>query len=508
MSWSLTSTRCASMSNRPSSRCQPSYVTRREWRRWRDGGGSGQGHRRQSRGLAGSAGKRAAAATMRRKRLILRDRRARAATRRDRREIRSDALHPRARPGHDQLARDRVRPRRARSAASAQQEFRQIFPQPGWVEHDADRDLGDAVRRDARGAAPRPASPRATSRPSASPTSARRRVVWERATGTAARATRSSGRTGAPRRSATQLRAAGHAPLIARQDRPRASTRTSPAPSSSGCSTTSPARASARERGELAFGTIDSLARLAADATARRTSPTRRTRAARCSSTSTRGDWDDELLALLDVPRAVLPQRRRRRRASAPRRCSTACACRSPASPATSRRRCSARRASRRAGEEHLRHRLLPAAQHRHAAPSRRSNNLLTTVAWQRGGAIDYALEGSVFIGGAVVQWLRDGLQIIRTASDDRSARRERARQRRRLPRAGVRRARRAALGSVCARRDLRPDARHDAAHIARAALEVDRVPERRCARRDAEGRRHHAHASCASTAARRRTTC
>jgi len=45
-------------------------------------------------------------------------------------------------------------------------------------------------------------------------------------------------------------------------------------------------------------------------------------------------------------------------------------------------------------------------------------NNLLTTVAWRRGDALDYALEGSVFIGGAVVQWLRDGLQLIRTAED------------------------------------------------------------------------------------------
>jgi glycerol kinase len=45
-------------------------------------------------------------------------------------------------------------------------------------------------------------------------------------------------------------------------------------------------------------------------------------------------------------------------------------------------------------------------------------NNLVTTVAWQRDGRIDYALEGSVFIGGAVVQWLRDGLKIIRTAPD------------------------------------------------------------------------------------------
>jgi glycerol kinase len=45
-------------------------------------------------------------------------------------------------------------------------------------------------------------------------------------------------------------------------------------------------------------------------------------------------------------------------------------------------------------------------------------NNLLTTVAWLRNGVTDYALEGSVFIGGAVVQWLRDGLKIIRHASD------------------------------------------------------------------------------------------
>jgi len=39
-------------------------------------------------------------------------------------------------------------------------------------------------------------------------------------------------------------------------------------------------------------------------------------------------------------------------------------------------------------------------------------------VAWQRDGKLDYALEGSVFIGGAVVQWLRDGLKIIRKASE------------------------------------------------------------------------------------------
>jgi glycerol kinase len=46
------------------------------------------------------------------------------------------------------------------------------------------------------------------------------------------------------------------------------------------------------------------------------------------------------------------------------------------------------------------------------------SNNLLTTIAWQVNGKTQYALEGSVFIAGAVVQWLRDGLGIIKNSSD------------------------------------------------------------------------------------------
>jgi glycerol kinase len=46
------------------------------------------------------------------------------------------------------------------------------------------------------------------------------------------------------------------------------------------------------------------------------------------------------------------------------------------------------------------------------------TNNLLTTVAWKVNGVTHYALEGSVFIAGAVVQWLRDGLKIIRTSGE------------------------------------------------------------------------------------------
>ena len=45
-------------------------------------------------------------------------------------------------------------------------------------------------------------------------------------------------------------------------------------------------------------------------------------------------------------------------------------------------------------------------------------NNLLTTVAWKIGDCVNYALEGSIFVGGSVVQWLRDGLGVIRSSSE------------------------------------------------------------------------------------------
>lgn len=50
--------------------------------------------------------------------------------------------------------------------------------------------------------------------------------------------------------------------------------------------------------------------------------------------------------------------------------------------------------------------------------PVSSNNNLLTTIAWKVNGEVNYALEGSVFIGGAVVQWLRDGLKLIQTSKD------------------------------------------------------------------------------------------
>jgi len=50
--------------------------------------------------------------------------------------------------------------------------------------------------------------------------------------------------------------------------------------------------------------------------------------------------------------------------------------------------------------------------------PIMSKNNLLTTIAWKIGGKVNYALEGSIFVGGSVVQWLRDGLGIIRSSGE------------------------------------------------------------------------------------------
>src|ERR1700709_2656899 len=50
--------------------------------------------------------------------------------------------------------------------------------------------------------------------------------------------------------------------------------------------------------------------------------------------------------------------------------------------------------------------------------PTKANNKLLTTIAWKIGNTVEYALEGSMLMAGAIVQWLRDELQIIRTSAE------------------------------------------------------------------------------------------
>ena len=88
------------------------------------------------------------------------------------------------------------------------------------------------------------------------------------------------------------------------------------------------------------------------------------------------------------------------------------------------------------AGQEHLRHRLVRAAERGLRRRPSRPPGLLATVAWGIGGASTYALEASIFVTGAAVQWLRDGLGVIERRRRDRGARGVARLQRRRLLRA------------------------------------------------------------------------
>ena len=136
---------------------------------------------------------------------------------------------------------------------------------------------------------------------------------------------------------------------------------------------------------------------------------------------------------------------------------------RSPAWPATSRRPCSARRASRQARP---RTPTAPAAFCWSTTGEQLQRSPIRVCCRPSPGSSPtrqptYALEGSAFVTGAAVQWLRDGLGHHLGRRRDRGTGRVGPRQRRRVSGAGVRRPRRAALGHVRARSADRPDARH-----------------------------------------------
>ena len=177
----------------------------------------------------------------------------------------------------------------------------------------------------------------------------------------------------------------------------------------------------ARQRaalGELAFGTIDTW--LAWNLTGGRLHVTEPSNASRTMLFNLRtGAWDDELLAVFDVPREVLPEVR----SSSEIYGETAHEIFGAPIPIAGM-----------AGDQQAAlfgqncfHRGLAKNTYGtgcfmlmniglEPAPSR--HQLLTTVAWQAGGQTEYALEGSVFVGGAVVQWLRDGLGLIKSSAE------------------------------------------------------------------------------------------
>jgi glycerol kinase len=295
--------------------------------------------------------------------------------------------------------------------ALAQKPLEQHYPADGWVEHDAERIWADTL--DTCRAALAEAEAKGYAVVCAGITNQRETtILWDRATGRPIhRAIVWQDRRTAPL--CRELREAGHEPLVARR------TGLLLDPYFSGTKIRwlldgVPGAREAAARGSLAFGTIDSFllwrltGRHATDAT----------NAARTLLFDIHAQrWDDELLAMLDVPRALLPE---------------VLDCAGPL------------------GETSLFGRTLPItgmAGDQQAATVGQAclspgmikstygtgcfallntggeavasrNRLLTTVAYRLGGVPTYALEGSIFIAGAAIQWLRDGLGIIASSAE------------------------------------------------------------------------------------------
>ncbi|HEY5769714.1 MAG TPA: glycerol kinase, partial [Terrimicrobium sp.] len=178
-----------------------------------------------------------------------------------------------------------------------------------------------------------------------------------------------------------------------------------------------PGARAAAERGELAFGTVDSwLVWKLTDGL----HVTDVTNASRTLLYNIRaGRWDDELLGILDIPRSMLPEVRGSSEIYGYTTDDIFGARIPIAGIAGDQQAATFGQAALKRGMAKNTYGtgcFMVLNTGEEFIPSR--NKLLTTIAWRIGDRLDYALEGSIFIGGAVVQWLRDGLGIIKSASE------------------------------------------------------------------------------------------
>ena len=298
--------------------------------------------------------------------------------------------------------------------ASAQQEFEQHFPKSGWVEHQPE-DIWQTTLTTCREAIAK-AGIEASQVNAIGITNQRETtVVWDRTTGKPIhRAIVWQDRRTAD--TCNRLKVEGHEPLFTDK------TGLLLDPYFSGTKIAwlldnVPGAREAATSGQLAFGTIDTY--LLWCLTGGKVHATDATNASRTLLYNIKtGAWDDDLLKLLNVPRALLPEVRDSAAdfgTSSPEILGAAIpisgiagdqqaatvgqACFSPGMmKSTYGTGCFA---------------LLNTGTERIAS----SNRLLTTIAYQIDGTPTYALEGSIFVAGAAVQWLRDGLKIINDAA-------------------------------------------------------------------------------------------
>ena len=297
----------------------------------------------------------------------------------------------------------------------AQKEFRQIFPQPGWVEHDPEEIWSSqiSVAHEAL------AKARVSAKDVAAIGIANQRettVLWERATGKPV----ANAIVWQDRRTASicdDLNTRGLADSIQKKTGLVIDAYFSATKLAWLLEHVPDCRRRA-ENGDLAFGTVDSW--LAWNLSGGTLHVTDASNAARTMLLNIeRGNWDDDLLELFNIPRAVLPNVK----PSSAIYGTTSAALFSAAIPIAGI-----------AGDQQAalfgQMCLTPGmAKNTYGTgcfmllntgekPVASKQKLLTTVAWDVAGQRSYALEGSVFVAGAIVQWLRDGLGIIRASAD------------------------------------------------------------------------------------------
>ncbi|MCC7276278.1 MAG: glycerol kinase GlpK [Alphaproteobacteria bacterium] len=299
--------------------------------------------------------------------------------------------------------------------ARAQQELTQHYPAPGWVEHDPEEIWTTtlAVAREAMGRGGLPASAVA----GIGITNQRETtILWDRASGNPV------GRAivWQDRRTAAEcarLAGAGHEAMV----RARTGLLLDPYFSATKIAWLldhTPGLRARAERGEIAFGTVDSF--LLWRLTGGRVHATDATNAARTLLYDIHQQrWDDDLLHLFGVPRAMLPE---------VHDCVAAFGTTDPAllGGAIAVRGMAGDQQAATVGQACVRPGMIKSTYgtgcfmllNTGDRPVASRNRLLTTIAYRLDGKPTYALEGSIFVAGATVQWLRDGLRLIASAGE------------------------------------------------------------------------------------------
>ncbi|WDF79363.1 glycerol kinase GlpK [Mucilaginibacter sp. KACC 22773] len=299
--------------------------------------------------------------------------------------------------------------------ALSQKEFKQYFPKPGWVEHDPNEiwstQAGVAAEATVK------AGLNGKNIKAIGITNQRETtIVWNRETGEAIY----NAIVWQDRRTAAycdKLKQDGHSDMIRSKTGLVIDAYFSGSKIKWILDNVDGARALA-DAGKLAFGTVDSW--LVWKFTRGQVHVTDVTNASRTMLFNIRTQqWDDELLQLLDIPKSMLPEVKQSSEVYG-ETATTIFASKIPIAGI--------------AGDQHAAlfgQMCIDKAMVKNTYGTgcfmlmnignqfiESKNNLLTTIAWKINGEIQYAFEGSIFIGGAVVQWLRDGLGIIKTSAD------------------------------------------------------------------------------------------